>query len=115
MKKVCLQKTIVQSRRQLQATPRQQKIVKHVIAQDDPENEGENEYSLYAMGSMPNPLIVDVTIDGIQVPTEIDNGCISIVNLRENISTKLDRKRIEGLISTVTDIHWTYTGSERLY
>ena len=51
------------------------------MAQDDPENEGETEYSLYAMGSTPNPLIVDVTIDGIKVPMEIDTGAsVSLIS-----------------------------------
>ena len=44
------------------------------MEQDDPENEGETEYSLYGMGLTTNPLIVDITIDGIQVPIEIDTG-----------------------------------------
>ena len=51
------------------------------MGQNDPENEGETEYSLYAMGSTTNPLIVDITIDGIQVPMEIGTGAsVSLIS-----------------------------------
>ena len=65
------------------------------------------------MGSMPNPFIVDLTIDGIQMPMEIDTGASVSLIERKNFK-KIGQKRMEGLISIITDIYWTYPGSERL-
>ena len=75
------------------------------MGQDDPENEGETEYSLYAMGSRTNPLIVDITIDGIQLPMEIDTGAsVSVISEKtfQQNWTEKELKASSVLLQTYT-------------
>ena len=65
------------------------------------------------MGSTPNPLIVDVTIDGIQMSMKIDTVLlISEKTFQRNWTEKELKVSSSVLLQTYTR---KYTGSERLY
>ena len=75
------------------------------MAQDDPENEGENEYSLYTMGSTPNTLIADVIVDGIQLPIKKDTGqTVSLIS-EKTFQQNWTQKELKA--SSI--LLWTYT------